>query len=232
MRARTPIAVLAAAGFFAVGSIGGAVAAGQIGSAGITNDSVRSLDLKDGAAVGEDDLKPGLAGRIAAAEESAEIAALQAQVDSLDDSGLRTTGRRRVRRQQELGRQRRRRDPGRQHCRRLQRRHPSGSSVEIAEPRPAGAGHQDGRVHLRLADGAVYGGGSPRVFLEINGDYVNTFDSNPDDAGTDNGDGTFTKTWIIPSNGRVGNAGVVQDSGTGSITVSDVVISGTPISFQ
>ncbi len=83
-----------------------------------------------------------------------------------------------------------------------------------------------------LADGAVYGGGSPRVFLEINGTYYNTFDADPSDAGHDNGDGTFTKTWEIPANGRVGAAGVVQDAGVGSVTVSDLVVSGQPISFQ
>jgi hypothetical protein len=83
-----------------------------------------------------------------------------------------------------------------------------------------------------LADGAAYGGGSPRVFLEINGTYYNTFDADPSDAGHDNGDGTVTKTWEIPTNGRVGAAGVVQDAGVGSVTVSNLVVAGQPISFQ
>ena len=232
MRARTPIAILAAAGFFAVSSVGGAVAAGQIGSAGIADNAVRSLDLKDGAAVGDDDLKNGLAVKIAAAEESAEIAALQAQVNALsaevdalqaeDESGVNKNW------------------VANDGAEILDadtvvvsnEGTPAGSSVEIANLDLPVQATKTVEFTYELADGAVYGGGSPRVFLEINGDYVNTFDSNPEDAGTDNGDGTFTKTWTIPSNGRVGNAGVVQDSGTGSITVSNLVISGTPISFQ
>ena len=232
MRARTPIAVIAAAGFFAVGSIGGAVAAGQIGSASITNESVRSLDLKDGAAVGEDDLKPGLAGKIAAAEESAELAALQAQVNSLTTqvSALQADDESGVNKNWVANAGAEILDANTVVVSNAGT--PAGSSVEIVNLDLPVQATKTVEFTYELADGAVYGGGSPRLFLEINGDYVNTFDSNPDDAGTDNGDGTFTKTWTIPSNGRVGNAGVVQDSGTGSITVSDLVISGTPISFQ
>jgi len=59
MRARTPLAVLGAATIFALGSVGGAVAAGQIGSGQIADDSLRSVDLKDGAGVTMDDLPDG-----------------------------------------------------------------------------------------------------------------------------------------------------------------------------
>ena len=75
--------------------------------------------------------------------------------------------------------------------------------------------------------------GAPRVFIEIDGDYYATFDDAPADAGTDNGDGTFTKTWTIPVNGRVGNAGVVYDNSIpGTVTVTNLTISGQLISFQ
>jgi len=108
----------------------------------------------------------------------------------------------------------------------------AGSSVEILNLDLPVQATKTVEFTYELADGATYGGGSPRVFIEVNGSYLNTFDANPEDAGTENADGSFTKTWTIPVNGRVGNAGVVQDSGVGSITVSNLVISGQPISFQ
>ena len=70
----------------------------------------------------------------------------------------------------------------------------------------------------KLEGGATYGAGVPRVFIELQGTYVNTFDADPSDAGVNNGDGTFTKTITIPKNGRVGEAGIVKDFGVGSIS--------------
>jgi len=62
----------------------------------------------------------------------------------------------------------------------------------------------------------------------------NTFDAAPADAGTNNGDGTFTKTWTIPTNGRVGAAGIVYDNSAalGTVTVTNLTISGQLISFK
>ncbi|HEX5860321.1 MAG TPA: hypothetical protein VFY58_00670 [Nocardioides sp.] len=108
----------------------------------------------------------------------------------------------------------------------------AGSSVEILNLDLPVQATKTVEFTYELADGAVYGGGAPRVFLEIDGTYYNTFDADPSDAGVENSDGSFTKTWTIPVNGRVGNAGVVQDAGAGSITVRDLVISGQAISFQ
>ena len=54
------MAVVAAAGIVGLSATGGAVAAGQIGSAGIADDSVRSVDLKDGRGVGVPDLRNDL----------------------------------------------------------------------------------------------------------------------------------------------------------------------------
>ena len=68
--------------------------------------------------------------------------------------------------------------------------------------------------------------------MQINDTFYNTFDANPADAGVDNGDGTFTKTWTIPANGTVHAAGVVVDNGVGSVTVSNLVISGQAITFR
>lgn len=109
---------------------------------------------------------------------------------------------------------------------------PHGASVEIQNLNlPVQAGKVVTFTY-KLADGAVYGAGSPRVFFEINGNFVNTHDANPADAGVDNGDGTFTKSWTIPQNGRVGAAGVVVDNGVGSVTVSNVTVDGQVLKFN
>jgi hypothetical protein len=109
---------------------------------------------------------------------------------------------------------------------------PAGASLEIQNLNlPVQAGKVVTFTY-ELADGAVYGGGSPRVFFEINGNFVNTHDTNPADAGVDNGDGTFTKSWTIPQNGRVGAAGIVVDSGVGTITISDVTVDGQVLQFN
>jgi hypothetical protein len=85
----------------------------------------------------------------------------------------------------------------------------------------------------KLENGAQYTTGAPRVFVEINGTYYNTFDAAPADPGTANADGTFTKTWTIPVNGRVGNAGIVYDNNIpGTVTVKNLTISGQLISFK
>jgi len=114
---------------------------------------------------------------------------------------------------------------------------PEGSSLQIENLNmPVQAGDEVSFTYA-LADGAVYGGGVPRVFLEIDGKYFNTFDGgpfggiDPNEPGADNDDGTFTKTVTIPVNGRVGQAGVVVDSGEGTVTVSDLIVSDNPIKF-
>ena len=87
MRARTPIAVVAAAGFFALGSIGGAVAAGQIGSRDIADNSIRSMDLRDGVAVGLTDLKPGLSDLVINGPDVPEPAEGASGLDTLESDG-------------------------------------------------------------------------------------------------------------------------------------------------
>lgn len=111
-------------------------------------------------------------------------------------------------------------------------RTPAGGSVEIQELNlPVQAG-QVLTFTYELDSEAVYGAGSPRVFLEISGDFFNTFDADPSDAGVDNGDGTFTKSFTIPKNGRVGAAGVVVDSGVGSVKVSNLTVAGETLLFK
>lgn len=109
---------------------------------------------------------------------------------------------------------------------------PAGSSVEIANLNLAVQAGQKVQFTYELLDGATYAAGSPRVFLEINGTYINSFDNDPSRPGVDNGDGTFTKIFDIPLNGRVGNAGIVVDSGVGSVVVTNLIVEGRILQFR
>jgi len=199
----------------------GAVAGDLIGSADIRDGGVHRVDLGDGinariANKATDREISGLSAQVAALED--RVAALEAQ----DASGVNTNWVAKEGAQIIDANTVKVQNAGTT----------AGSSVEILNLDLPVQATKTVEFTYMLADGATYGGGSPRVFLEVNGSYVNTFDANPEDAGSENADGSFTKTWTIPVNGRVGNAGVVQDSGVGSITVTNLVISGQPISFQ
>lgn len=60
---------------------------------------------------------------------------------------------------------------------------------------------------------AVCGGGQARIFIKIGDTYYNSFDGNPDQCGSDEGDGWFKVTLpsVYPA-GTVGHAGVVFDN--------------------
>lgn len=64
MQKRTIIASLAVTAGLVLAGTTGAVAGSLIGSADIRDNSVRSIDLKDGRGVGQSDLKPGLAAKV------------------------------------------------------------------------------------------------------------------------------------------------------------------------
>lgn len=108
----------------------------------------------------------------------------------------------------------------------------AGSSVEIEDLNKRVQALQTISFTYDLNGGATYGGGSPRVFFQIGEVYYNTFDADPADAGVDNGDGTFTKTVTVPANGTIHAMGVVQDSGVGSIVVTDLTVNGAVLSFS
>ena len=60
-----------------------------------------------------------------------------------------------------------------------------------------------------LSEGATCGGGQPRVFVEVDGTYYNTFDGNDDACGGE--DGTVTYTYDGET-GDIEHAGVVFDN--------------------
>jgi hypothetical protein len=107
-----------------------------------------------------------------------------------------------------------------------------GSALQIEDLNKAVQAGQILSFTYKLEGGATYAAGVPRVFVELQGTYVNTFDADPSDAGVANGDGTFTKSITIPKNGRVGEAGIVKDFGVGSVIVSNLTINGQVLSFR
>ena len=208
----------------------GAVAARVITGQDIKNDTIQSQDVQNGTLRMRDFNEPvanklnGLATRVSEREE--RVAALEAE----DEAGVNTTwapsdsastilnaSSVELRQFNAAGD---RIDGG------------DGTSVEIQNlDLPIQAGRTV-EFTYELKGGATYAAGV-RVFWEVDGTYYNTNDDAPADAGVDNGDGTFTKSVDIPANGRVGAAGIVFDNGSqGSVIVSDLKISDTPIAFQ
>ncbi len=96
----------------------------------------------------------------------------------------------------------------------------------------------------RLENGAATGWGAPRVQIRVNGvTYSSAHPINPD-YGTANGDGTFTVSAVatqlngntaaeVPE-GTVTRAVLAYDNqpAPGTVTLTNVVIDGQPISFQ
>src|SRR5436190_845180 len=80
-----------------------------------------------------------------------------------------------------------------------------------------------------LQNGATCTAGAPRMFVEIQGTFVNSFDDQTgcagDTAPSNTNDGTVTFT--VPQNGRIGQAGFVYDNGVaGTVLISNVTIDG------
>ncbi len=217
------VATVAAAAAIMVGLSGASAVAGSlVTSAKIKDETIRAIDIREGAvatseirdgAVNPNDLSPATKQYIAsfAGKDGApgQAAGVQTNWTTLHDAHILSATSVRVAH-----------DGG------------DGSAVQIENLNKPVQALQQLSFTYKLNDGAVYGGGVPRVFVEISGDYFNTFDGNPADAGVDNGNGTFTKTVTIPHNGRIGQAGVVADSGVGSVTVSNLTIAGQVIHFQ
>ena len=88
-----------------------------------------------------------------------------------------------------------------------------------------------------LDDGAACAAGAPRVFIELEGKFSNSWDQNiaagtqcgTDPAGSVDGLVTFK----APTNGRIGQAGVVFDDGpAGAITVTNLTVDGQKVRFK
>lgn len=87
---------------------------------------------------------------------------------------------------------------------------------------------------VAYSNGAVCNAGAPRMFVEIGGAFVNSYDV---DNSTNCAGGTAppnstngTITFTVPSNGRIGQAGFVYDNGiAGTVTFTQLKIDGRTI---
>ena len=109
-----------------------------------------------------------------------------------------------------------------------------GSSLECDVNIPVTGGSSTIQFTYEMAAGTnPCGGGVPRIFVQLEDGaggttYPNTIDSDPEcSQQTDNGDGTFTVTYTIPTSGTVTRVGFVYDRGdTGSVVFSDTSVGG------
>lgn len=203
-------------------SVGGATAAGLIGSNDIQDGSIKGKDLRPGVVNRLDQRAETKANDAEIKALKAEVAALKAQAaasapfvaDWPVKPGTTVTPTTVVLAADTAAR-------------------PLGTSLETQDLGiPVLAGDTIS-FHYDLADGAVCGGGAPRMFVEINGTYTNSFD---DGAGNPRpgrcGGDSRNVEFIVPAAGTIGHAGLVYDSGNGRATFSDVRVAGQLVNFS
>jgi hypothetical protein len=240
----------AAAALVAVGSTGTAVAGSLIDSADIQDGSIRSADIMDGK-VKIHDLSPkavaqlqgkngkdGVNGKDGKDADMAVVHALEARVAALEANAANGAD---VNTNWQNG---------------------LGASIADANTVVLDSRNDDGYAYAsirnldlpvskgsvieftyKLENGAAVGWGAPRIQIRINGvTYSSAHQINPD-YGHDNGDGTYTVEVVATSmndnsatvnpEGTITRASLVYDYlAKGTVTFTNVVIDGQPISFQ
>ncbi len=219
---KNKVVLLASAGMLTIGlGTTGAVAADMIGSGKIKNNSVRSVDLKDGN-VKLRDLHPSVTNKFA--DLQSQIDDLEARVADLENSS--TTAEWTPNEGAEIIDE---------NTVSLTIEEGGATSIETKNLNvPVQAGDVIS-FDIELQNGATCTAGAPRMFVEIGGTFTNSFDDQTGCAGdtppSNTQDGTVTFT--VPSNGRIGEAGFVYDNGVaGTVEISNVTIDGNPVEFQ
>jgi hypothetical protein len=204
-----------------LGSVG-AYAAEKIDSGDIKNDSIRSKDITD-ETIRMRDLHPSVANKFTGLQQ--QVDALQARVDELEPwqtSGWTGSGGSEVVNPDTVRLV-------------LEEGNSAGTSVENGDVGiPVEAGDEIS-FRIDLIDGATCNGGAPRMFVEVGGEFFNSFDDQTGCAGdtapssNDNGTVTFTVT----KSGTIGDAGFVYDNNTpGIVEFSDVMVDGKRVALQ
>ena len=220
---KNKIVLLASAGMMTVGlGATGAVAADLVTGSDIKNDTVRSIDINDGGGVKYVDLHSSVTNKFGNLQD--QIDALEARVADLENSS--TTAEWVP-------------NPGAEivNDTTVSLTIENGGATSI-ETNDLNVPVQSGDVisfDIDLQDGATCTAGAPRMFIELQGTFVNSYDDQTGCAGdtappsTDDGTVTFT----VPQNGRIGQAGFVYDNGiAGTVVISNVTIDGNPVEFQ
>jgi hypothetical protein len=215
---------------------GAGYAAGQIDSRDIKNNSVRSVDVKNGTLTKNDLNRSVLAGTATRAQitrlanaivaQNQTIADLTDRIEALEDqdqSGVNTNWEANA-----------------------------GSSIVSESSATLTGGNTSVEIEnlnkfvqagttisftVQFGANAFCVAGAPRVFVEVNGTVYNSFDqatpcandTAPGAANNTNGTIDFT----VPVNGRIGAAGLVWDNGNaGTVTISNLKIGAEPVKFQ
>ena len=231
------VAVLSTAGVIAALALGagGAYAANQIGSAGITNDSVRSIDVKD-QTLRVRDLRPGAVTRLQG--KGTDTSALEARIAELEANAANGS------------------DINTNWANGLGATIVDANTVELDSRNDDGYAFasidnldlpisEGAEIEFtyRLDNGAAFGWGAPRIQFYVNGVKYSSAHQVTPELGTENGDGTFTVKAVATSvkdnsatknpDGTVKRASLVYDyEAKGTVTFTNVVIDGQPISFK
>jgi hypothetical protein len=215
---------------------GAGFAAGQINSGDIQDNSVRSVDVKDGD-LKTKDLNPSVLAKFVREGDVRQltnaIVALNGQVEDL------TTRVESLEDQEESG---------------VNNNWVANTGSEIVDATTVALTGGNTSVEIENLNKVVQAGdvvsfdvdfgadafcvaGAPRVFVEVQGTFYNSFDQATPCAGgsapaADNAtDGTIT--FEVPVNGRIGAAGVVFDnSNTGTVTISNLKVDGDALTFE
>ncbi len=97
----------------------------------------------------------------------------------------------------------------------------AGSSLECVTNIPVEAGETISASYSLAPGTDLCGGGVPRMFVVIDGEYYNTFDDHPNDCEP------TTTSLVLPVSGTVTQVGLVYDRGDfGSVTYSNARVGG------
>jgi len=223
---KSKLILLASAGILALGvGTTSAVAAEIVTGSDIKDNTVRSVDLNDGGGVKYVDLHTSVTNKFDNLQQ--QIDDLEARVADLENSSTTADWVA---------------NPGSQIVNdttiSLTKATPGTADATSVETQDLNVPVQAGDVisfHIDLQDGATCTAGAPRMFVEIQGNFVNSYDDQTGCAGdtppSNDADGTVTFT--VPQNGRIGQAGFVFDDGpAGTVVISAVTIDGNPVEFQ
>jgi hypothetical protein len=199
-----------------------------IGGVSIAANTIHSSDIKDGA-VKKRDLSKGVKKSINNKATAAALAALEARVAKLEGKQASVD--------QGLGNANFTAGPGASvTATTATLTIPNGGATSVESPN-LNVAVQAGDVisfNVAYSGGAVCTGGAPRMFVEIGGTFVNSYDV---DNSTNCAGGSAppnstngTITFTVPQNGRIGQAGFVYDNGiAGTVVFSDLKIDGRSI---
>lgn len=197
------------AAIIVLGSAGVGFAAGQIGSSGIADNSVRSIDMKDDEGVGRPDLKPGLRNDIVSAANAtpttvnfgtangdSRVADERTIILEGDNTSVEATG----------------------------------VGINVSEGDIIS-------FEVTTQGTASCTAGSPRMYVTIDGNAYNSYDADNSTHGCPGDNAPPSPTdglvhFVVPEDGTIGDLFFVNDNGLGgTVYINNLLIDGTEVLF-